>query len=308
MTIFYIIGFLLLCIGIVITLHLTPSQIGTDFEALISGSQSLRKRAQSARGHYRKSKLITFLDKIKNALDDTGKGKYFGIACSVSLVLMIGGGVLGIAIGNPFLAPVLAIAFATIPFIYLVRTVDLYEAQIRLEMERGLSSITSSYIRTRNLQTAVEENIGRLKPPLKGMFETFLSETALISSDIRQAIEHLKEKINDTVFMEWCDALISCQQDHNLIDTLPPIVARLSDMRVVNTELKVMSAEHKREYWIMAGLVFANIPLLYWLNKDWFNALMYTTFGKVVLAIVGAVVLITAFLMMKYTKPVSYKR
>ena len=308
MTVFYIIGFCLLSLGIVLLLGLNPERIGLDIESLLNDTQSLKQKARSAKGKNRKSKITLFLEKIKRALRDTGKEKYFGVSCAISLGLMILGCVLSIAIGNPFLAPIAALAFSMIPFVYLLRTVDSYETQIKLEMERGLSSITASYVRTRNLQVAVAENIQRMKPPLRDIFEVFLAETSMITSDTKIAIEHLKEKINDAVFAEWCDALITCQQDHNLIDTLPPIVARLSDIRVVNGELKAMSSEHKREYWIMVLLVISNIPLLYFLNKDWYAALMYTTLGKMALALCGAVILITSILMMKYTKPITYKK
>ena len=58
----------------------------------------------------------------------------------------------------------------------------------------------------------------------------------------------------------------------------------------------------------MALMVVANIPLLYFLNKEWYGALMHTTFGKVTLAICGAVMLITFLRMQKYCKPVEYRR
>jgi hypothetical protein len=59
---------------------------------------------------------------------------------------------------------------------------------------------------------------------------------------------------------------------------------------------------------MMVILVIANIPLLYVLNKDWFRALMFTLPGKIVLAVCALVILITALLMMKYTRPIEYKR
>ncbi len=308
MTIMYVICFILMCVGIGFLLGLTPQRIGDDIGKLLDRKQSMKEKALTARGKFRRSRILLFLEKMKRALEDTGKGKHFGVACAISLFLMIGGTTIAIIIGNPFLAPVLAIAFAMIPFLYLLKTVDLYEAQIKLELERGLSAITSSYIRTRNLGVAVKENVQKLKPPIKGIFESFLAETSVITSDMKQAIYHMKEKVKDVVFEEWCDALVSCQDDNNLIDTLQPIVARLADMRIVNSELKVMVSEHKREYWIMVLMVLANIPLLYVLNKDWYAALMYTTLGKIVLAVCGAVILFTSFKMMKYAKPVEYKR
>ena len=44
------------------------------------------------------------------------------------------------------------------------------------------------------------------------------------------------------------------------------------------------------------------------LNTDWYRALMFTLPGKIVLAICALVILITAMLMMKYTRPIEYKR
>ena len=59
---------------------------------------------------------------------------------------------------------------------------------------------------------------------------------------------------------------------------------------------------------MMVALVVGNIPLLYLLNKDWFHTLLFTTPGKLVCGICGMVILITALFMMKFTKPVEYKR
>lgn len=62
--------------------------------------------------------------------------------------------------------------------------------------------------------------------------------------------------------------LISCQDDSQLIGTLYPVVEKLTDMRIVNAELKVMISENKREYYIMALMVVANIPLLYLCKRN----------------------------------------
>ena len=69
-----------------------------------------------------------------------------------------------------------------------------------------------------------------------------------------------------------------------------------------------MLSEARREYFMMVCMVLANIPLLYCLNKDWYDALMNTVFGKVVLAICGVVIIVTAICMNKLTKPIEYKR
>ena len=177
-----------------------------------------------------------------------------------------------------------------------------------VKKETALSIITTSYIRSDDILNAVQENIVYLKPPIKEIFQSFVGESMMISSDIKTALRNLKGKINDSIFEEWCDTLIACQDDRTLKDTLQPIVAKLTDVRIVNNELKTMLAEVKKEYWMMVCLVIGNIPILYMLNTAWFEALMFTIAGKIVLAVCGVVILITAMFMMKYTKPIEYKK
>lgn len=232
----------------------------------------------------------------------------FAVACAASLLLMIVGCVIAIMIDNPFLVPVFAIAFAMIPFIYAKRTVAYYDNHVKEELETALSIITTSYVRTDDIVSAVKENIQYLKPPVKDIFAGFVAENMMISSDVKQSIRHLKEKVNNSIFAEWCETLIACQDDRTLKDTLMPIVTKLTDVRIVNNEIKGMLSSARVEYYMMAGMVVGNIPLLYFLNKDWFNALMFTTLGKLVLAICGLVIIVTAVLMLRFTKQIEYRK
>ena len=79
-------------------------------------------------------------------------------------------------------------------------------------------------------------------------------------------------------------------------------------MSIVNNELKTMLDAVQKEFWTMVLLVVGNIPLIYALNKEWFNSLMFSIPGKLVLAICGMTIVITAMFMMKFTKPIEYKR
>jgi hypothetical protein len=85
-------------------------------------------------------------------------------------------------------------------------------------------------------------------------------------------------------------------------------VSKLTDVRIVNNELKTMLDAVRNEYLTMVLLVVGNIPLIYALNKDWFNSLMFSTPGKIVLAVCGMTILVTAMFMMKFTKPIEYRR
>lgn len=308
MTFVYLICFLLLAVGAVLLLKLTPESITGDLMRFVSPKQTLRDKVLTRKGKKKSRKITVELRRIKDALEQTGKGNQFAVACAASLLLMIVGCVIAIMIDNPFLVPVFAIAFAMIPFIYAKRTVAYYDNHVKEELETALSIITTSYVRTDDIVSAVKENIQYLKPPVKDIFAGFVAENMMISSDVKQSIRHLREKVNNSIFAEWCETLVACQDDRTLKDTLMPIVTKLTDVRIVNNEIKGMLSSARIEYYMMAGMVVGNIPLLYFLNKDWFNALMFTTLGKLVLAICGLVIIVTAVLMLRFTKQIEYRK
>ena len=295
-------------VAIVLLLGLTPGRITSDLMSFVSPKQTLRDQVLTAKGKKKSRKLTVELDRIRDALTSTGKGGQFAVACAASLVLMVVGCVAAITMDNPFMIPVFALAFAMIPFAYAKRTINYYNNHIKEELETALSIITTSYVRSDDIVTAVRENLDYLKPPVKDIFAGFLAESTMISSNLKQSIRNLKDKVENQIFREWVDTLVACQDDRTLKDTLMPIVAKLTDVRLVNNQIKGMLAAARMEYFMMAGLVVANIPLLYVLNKDWYHALMDTIAGKIVLAVCGMAILVTMLLAFKFTKPVEYKR
>ena len=87
-----------------------------------------------------------------------------------------------------------------------------------------------------------------------------------------------------------------------------PIVAKLSDMRIINGELENLVFAPRKEFISMAALVVLNIPLLYFLNKDWYAALMTTVPGKAVLAVCAAAIFLSFARVVKLTQPIEYRR
>lgn len=306
--IFPMIASVFLIIAIVCFLDLTPTQISDDLMKITTPKSSLREKARALRAGKKKKSLGSRLIYVQSALEATGKSGKFALVCSASLVLLAAGAVVAILIDNVFLVPVLAVAFAMIPFIYVRNTLSYYNKHIQDELETTLSIITTSYNRNSDIVSAVNENLAYIRPPLKECFTAFVGDAMAVSSNTKQALRNLKSKVDNEIFHEWCDTLIQCQDDRALKDTLLPIVTKLTDVRIVNSELNTMMSAVRTEYYTMVGLVVGNIPLLYVLNKDWFHTLMHETAGKVVLGVCGAVILITYIFMLKYTKPVEYKR
>ena len=305
---FPIISSVFLIIGIALLMDFTPENVTNDLISIITPKDSLREKVRAIRGNKKKHGIYKTLLKMKTALEVTGKSKQFSLACFLSLVGFAGGMILSLIIDNIFLLPVFSVTFGLLPFFYIAHTLSYYDKHTKEELETTLSIITTSYMRSDDILLSVRENLSYIKPPLREVFLSFIGDATAVTSNTKRALYNLKEKVDNEIFKEWCDTLIQCQDDRTLKDTLQPVVAKLTDVRIVNSELKTMLINARNEYWMMVFLVVGNIPLLYLLNKDWFHTLLFTTAGKAVLGVCGVVILITALFMMKYTKPIEYKR
>ena len=180
------------------------------------------------------SKLIK---ESKDILEITNKKDKFSNICILSVVFMVIGIYISVYMSNYYLIPILAIGFATLPFQYIKLTSIEYKKAITEELETSLSAITSSYIRNNDIVQSIKENLPLIKPPIKNIFESFVIQSEFINSDTISLLEDMRNKINDDIFKEWVDAVISCQSNRELRVILSPIVSKLSDLRTLSAEI-----------------------------------------------------------------------
>lgn len=304
---------LIACIGMMtgffMLIGISPMEFTDNiFKMLMSKPRSIKDEVNEIT----KRKKISFFRRevaeVQEILKITGREKWFPIICALSLLLFAIGGSIAVILGNYFLVPVVGIGFMFLPFWYVRITQTHFKRDIAAELETALSIITTAYLRNEDILTAVEENMDYLNPPVLSVFKEFVSRIRFINPDIRASLQEMKEKIDNAVFREWCDALIACQFDRNLKTTLTPIVSKLSDMRIVNGELENMVFEPRKEFITMQILVLGNIPLLYFLNKDWYHTLMHTIMGQIVLAICATAIFISTAFVIRLTQPIEYRR
>lgn len=301
------------CIGMIsgffILLSLSPMEF-TDsvFKSIMNKPRSIKDEINEITKRKKMAYFRREIVEVQSILKLTGREGWFPMVCAVSLFLFAIGSGIAIVLGNFFSVPVLGIGFMLLPFWYVRLTQTHFKRDIAAELETALSIITTAYLRNEDIVTAVEENIDYLNPPVLSVFKGFVYRIKMINPDIAAGLEDIKEQLENAVFREWCDALIACQIDRNLKTTLTPIVSKLSDMRVVNGELENMIFEPRKEFISMQLLVVGNIPLLYFLNKDWYNTLMHTPLGQIILAICFAAIFISAAFVIKLTQPIEYRR
>lgn len=309
MAVLLFIAFMGFAAGGFIMFQISPMKLAAELMTIFQRKDSSIKSRIIETTKKKKIRGIKLLiNETKEILKATNKSSSFSGLCVVSFALFVAGAFIAATMHNLFLIPVLAAGMSLLPFWYVLFTANFYKKHLNSELETALSVISASYLRSESIITAVDENITYLNPPVADVFRGFLNQTRLINSNVCLALEELKSKLDSDVFHEWCDALIVCQDDKNLKSTLLPVVSKLSDMRMVASELEYLLYEPMKEFITMTILLAGNIPLLYFLNRSWFNTLMFHPAGKLILAITGLVVFVSLSAVIRLSRPIEYKR
>lgn len=296
-------------VGAFLLLRITPMDFTAGvFRRLTSKPRSIRAEVNEITHRKKKPFLRREIEEAQSILQMTGRSDTFPMVCALSLLLFLVGGAIALLLGNIFLVPVLAVGLMLLPFWFIRLTAYHFKKSISAELETALSIITTAYLRSEDIQTAVEENLEYLNPPVRIVFAEFLARIQLVDPDVDAALHDMRTKIDNAVFREWVAALLACRHDRGLKTTLTPIVAKLSDMRIVNGELETLVFEPRKEFITMQILLIGNIPLLYWLNADWYEVLMHTPMGQIILAIIAAILFVSTAAVIKLTQPIEYRR
>lgn len=244
---------------------------------------------------------------LEQQLAASGRADKSAAVMRLSVVLFAAGAVVSLLFDNVFLLPVIAVACGLAPIWYIRNATDRYKRRLNDQLESALSVITTSYLRTEDVVTAVEENLNYISDPLKSVFRGFVTNARLIDANLLSALQNLKLRIPNSVAREWCDVLIQCQTDRSLKFLLTDTVKKFFDVRLAQSELDSILGPPKREAVMMIGLVLINIPLLYLLNQDWYTTLLFTTPGKITLAVCGAILLFALVRIMQLSKPIEFR-
>ena len=295
--------------NLTMVLHVSPRELSDNlFSCLTAAPGSIRADINETTKRKKAGYLRREITEAQAVLAASGRADRFPMVCFTSLLCFALGACIAIAAGNAFLVPVLAVGLMLTPFWYVKLTAGSFKKDVAAELETALSVITTAYLRTENFQQAVEENVRYLHPPVQEVFQHFLMRIKHIDPDMDAALTDLKAAIDNEVWREWCDAVMACQADRSLTSILTPIVSKLSDMRVVNAELENLVFGPRKEFITMAILVLINIPLVRFINKDWYHTLVATIPGQMVIAVCLAAVFVSFAFVVKLTQPIEYRR
>lgn len=298
--------FVLFLVGLIIVSNIHLEDMSSDMDSLMNPAESIRKRAYKKQKNKKEGFFIGILKDTKLILSSMGQSNKFIIICILSVILSFMGAIVTVLLGNPFLIPAFAIGFLSLPFIFVRTYSYAYQKHLRNELELSLSQITISYLRTDDILKSVEENLMYTNPPVRNVFEEFLYQVKFINPNIRQAIDDMSEKIDNRIFREWCDALKRCNQNRTLKYMLQPIVDKFATLREVGDSIQEALNGYKMEFFIIVGIVYFNYPLVWFMEKSWYEILSTTTLGLATTGVIALVTVICSIILSFILKPLDY--
>lgn len=309
---FYIISFLAFAAGAFILLDINPASLFNVSKKLLQKFRNGRNATlkQQIKNLHKKEPrgIVKIIRESRSVLELTHRSEKLPAYTLSSIILFIFGCIVSIALQNYFLLPVLSVGCALIPWFVVLATATKFKRRLNDELETSLSMITTSYLRSDNIIAAIRENVGEMHYPVKEVFEKFLVQSSLISSNISALLEDMKQSVGNDTFKDWVDQLILCQSNRTLKSTLQPIVARFSEVREVSGELDSMLYEPLKEFISMATLTILNYPLFKAISPDLYRALMYTTAGQIIMAVTFVTLFISFAAAIRNTRPVEFRR
>ena len=301
----YVLAACLMVLGVFNLLGLTPERITQDLMDIVRPASKLRTLSEDVNAKRRRGGIYGSLQRIRNTMESTGRGKLFPVALTSVFAFAALGVFVAILLDNIFLIPSLLVAFCSIPFLYMSSAVEYYEKTMRNEMETALGIITNAYIRTDDIVVAVEENLPFIKPPLKSVFERFVEDSVIMPSN-KEIIIRLRDRLDDAVFFEWCTTLLQCQDDRTLKENLNPVVSKLTDIRLINTQMAATIASAKTEFMVMIGFVLASVPAIAIFYPAMITTILTNPIGKFLVGIVSGITIFAYYRMRKVTKVVDF--
>lgn len=276
-------------------------------------SQKKKKHRETAReyveridGHPRENFAQKSYREAKTVYDTIGQSDRYQRALRISLAAGAGGALAGLLLRNLPLAVVLAVGLYFLPLWLSQFTLFRYQRFVSQELETSLSLITTSYTRSNDILSAVEENLNAISEPVRTVFTAFCNGLRYIDANAPAAIERMKGQLDNPQFHEWCDILILCQDNHLLQAALQPVVNKFAILKAQQEANETRMMLPLKYAAGMAALLTGFCPLLKLLNQDWYANLMHTPFGQVSLAVAAVTVFISVNKAITLSRPISY--
>lgn len=226
------------------------------------------------------------------------------------LLLSAGGVVLGVLVGqylnNWFISLLCGYLGFKVPQRVLRYLQERRKALLSLQMEPALQQIANLYRINRSMEKALEQAMATMAPPLKDEFQKMQSDIRVAGMNLEEALVRLAARLDLRDFDFFVKiALLAQKFGGETKELMLQIPQTIRERQMIRAELETEVAGAKQQAW----LLLAGTPLFFvvykFLRPDFAQILTGTTPGKLGMAVVALLSLVSVLLIEKITEPVA---
>lgn len=253
-------------------------------------------------------KIDKFLNNTKKMLHIISLDISFREYVTWSLIMSTSIAFIGILLDNLLLTFLLFLSANILTQQYLKHIYYKELRKIQKDLNLGLSLITNSYLENNNFIKAVKSNIYKLPGRIKEGFSDFLVQVEMVNPDIKKGVLRLKERFDNRYFKRWSDLVIHCIDDRDYIKVLPAVVNEMANEREDQSKYDSIVNEVYKEN-IQLLVITALTPfILKIVFPEMLAYLLYTVFGKIIIAVSYFLLAVTLGKILTINKPISINK
>ncbi len=226
------------------------------------------------------------------------------------LLLSAGGVVLGVLVGrylnNWFISIICGYLGYKVPQRVLRYLQERRKALLSLQMEPALQQIANLYRISRSMEKAFEQAVATMASPLKDEFQKMQSDLRVAGMTLEEALVRLAARLDLRDFDFFVKiALLAQKFGGETKELMLQIPQTIRERQMIRAELETEVAGAKQQAW----LLMAGTPLFFvvykFLRPDFAQILTGTTPGRLGMAVVALLSLVSVLLIEKITEPVA---
>lgn len=304
-----IVVFLLIFLGFIC---LIPKEKRNEMNISFAQISSKQKRQRIGEGKY-----LSRFDKVKLRLSELLKkmDKDFTYFYKLTLIFAIFGFLVGIVcFKSILLAFFTGLAFSPCSVLYVVFQTQEITRDENSEIQNAMSIITNAYLSSNDVISAFETYTMNRQKFMTGEerkfqrvtpFEEFVTQCTYINPNVDAALEELAAKVSNKYFNEWVKNLRMCIQDSTMKFSLKPVINQMADEKIMQIESDSAMRKTWQNYFVMLILMFSVILVFRIANREWYDILVGTTTGKIIIVGMLIAAVISALLVIRINKPIS---
>lgn len=218
----------------------------------------------------------------------------------VMLLLFLIGLSAGILYKNYLVSVIMAFGLPFVQYQMLLKKRNDMTRHHNEKLEIYMSMVTNSYMQSSDIESAIIDNYKRMdiRESAATPFSAFIGQSAG-NANIRKCIQDMKKDIDNEHFRQWCDKLVICRENSKLKYILPYVINRMRRKRTLDSETLTASHQHYRDYLVICGFSLVMTLLVPMLQPAWKYILEQTILGKLAVAMVLVVMMITTAYVVK---------